>query len=252
MIRAFLVIAGALPLLLNASPAAAQTAVPDSVTPERVLIGSALFNTSSCTFCHAPAGRGVGPNGPDLSDDEWLHSDGGYEGIFDTIWWGVEGDEMRSDPRFRFEMHPRGGMPWTREETHRVAAYVWTISRPETSPFVATQAEMVGLARSGDAVGAAAVYRRAADERPNAPLLSERAINALGYERLGSGDVDGAIALFELNAELHPDSWNVWDSLAEGHMEAGDRDRAIELYRKSLDLNPDNDNAREKLAELGD
>ncbi|MDX1661336.1 MAG: tetratricopeptide repeat protein [Gemmatimonadota bacterium] len=241
-----------LSLLLVAAPTFAQEiAVPDSVTPEKVRAGSVLFNQGSCTFCHAPAGRGLGRNGPDLSDAEWLHSEGDYEGIFHTIWWGVERDELAADPPFRFEMHPRGGMPWTRPQTHQVAAYVWTISRPETSRYVTTQAEMVTLAREGDAMKAVEVYRRAAGQWPDQPLLSERGVNALGYERIGSEDVDGAIALFELNTELHPDSWNAWDSLAEGHMIAGNRERAIELYRKSLEMNPENENAREKLVELG-
>lgn len=244
-------IVAALSLALVAAPLTAQSvAVPDSVTPEKVLAGSALFNAGSCAFCHAPAGRGEGRNGPDLADADWLHSEGDYDGIFDTIWWGVESDEMKADPAYRFEMHPRGGMPWTRGETHQVAAYVWTISRPETSRFVTTQAEMITLARGGEAARAVEVFRRAAGEWPETPLLSERGINALGYERLGSEDVEGALALFELNAELHPGSWNVWDSLAEATLTAGDRERAIELYRKSLEINPGNDNAREKLADL--
>lgn len=247
----FIPIFAALSLSLVPTLSLAQTvAVPDSVTPEKVLAGSALFNAGSCAFCHAPAGRGEGRNGPDLADAEWLHSEGDYDGIFDVIWWGVESDEMKADPAYRFEMHPRGGMPWTRGQTHQVAAYVWTISRPETSRFVTTQAEMITLARGGEAARAVKVFRRAAEEWPGTPLLVERGINALGYERLGSEDVGGALELFELNAELHPDSWNVWDSLAEATMTAGDRGRAIELYRKSLEINPENDNAREKLGEL--
>lgn len=248
----FIAMSAVLSLSLVPAGLSAQTvAVPDSVTLEKVLAGSALFNEGSCAFCHAPAGRGEGRNGPDLSDAEWLHSEGDFDGIFHTIWWGVERDEMEADPPYRFEMHPRGGMPWTRPQTHQVAAYVWTISRPETNRYVATQAEMITLARRGEAQRAVEVFRRAEAEWPETPLLAERGINGLGYERLGTGDADGALALFELNAGLHPDSWNAWDSLAEGHMAAGNRDRAIELYRKSLELNPDNDNAREKLAELG-
>lgn len=235
--------------LVPALVSAQTVAVPDSVTPEKVLAGSALFSDGSCAFCHAVAGRGEGRNGPDLSDDDWLHG-GTYDEIFHTLWWGVERDEMAADPPYRFEMHPRGGMPWTRPQTHQVAAYVWSISRPETSEFVATQAEMVTHARGGEAGRAVETYRGAAEQWPDAPLLTEAGLNRLGYSIL-EADVEGAVALFELVAELHPDSWNAWDSLAEGHMRAGREERAIELYRKSLELNPDNENAREKLAELG-
>ena len=60
-----------------------------------------------------------------------------------------------------------------------------------------------------------------------------------------------AIAVFELNSELFPQNFNVWDSLGEGHKAAGHRDKAIELYRKSLELNPGNANATKMLQELG-
>jgi mono/diheme cytochrome c family protein len=227
-----------------------QTAVPDSVTPERVLEGASLFNEGSCTFCHATGGRGQGRNGPDLSGGRWLHGDGSFETIFRTLWWGVERDEMKADPPFEFEMHPRGGMPWSRTQTSAVTAYVWSISHPETSEFVAAQAEMISKARSGDGAGAVEVYRRAAARWPEHPLLVERGLNAVAYEILVGGNTEAAMPLFELNAEIYPDSWNVWDSLAEARMVAGERDRAIELYRKSLELNPENANAAEKLAEL--
>lgn len=239
--------------LLLAAPVRAQqaVAVPDSVTPERVLEGSDLFNvTGSCTFCHAPGGRGQGRNAPDLSDAEWLHSEGDYAGIFHTIWWGVERDEMKAEPRFRFEMHPRGGMPWTLAQTKAVAAYVWTISRPETSEFVMAQAAFLSDVRNDEVEKALAEFQTAGERWPGHPLAGERGLNALGYEILPA-DVDGALAVFRLNTELHPDSWNVWDSFAEAWMTKGDKAKAIQYYRKSLELNPDNQNAKDKLAELG-
>ena len=95
------------------------------------------------------------------------------------------------------------------------------------------------IERSGDQ----AVHGRGAYD------FGEGGLNEFGYSIL-EDDVDGAIAIFTLNAELHPESANVWDSLAEGHMNAGHTDRAIEYYEKSLDLEPRNRNAQEKLQEL--
>jgi len=236
-------------VLLGAVAAAAQVAVPDSVTPERVLAGSDLFNSGSCGACHAVAGRGQGRNGPDLSDDAWLHG-GDYDSIFHTIWWGVETDEMKADPRFRWEMHPRGGMPWTRQQSLAVAAYVWTISRPQTHPLVALQAEFIADATAGRADRAIDAYQRAERDFAGHPLLSEGGINAIGYRLLGAGDVDGAITLLDFNARLYPDSWNVWDSLGEAYAQKGDRARAVELYRKSVEMNPQNESGKQKLAEL--
>ena len=75
-------------------------------------------------------------------------------------------------------------------------------------------------------------------------------LNGLGYQLLGEGDHEAAIAAFRLNAELYPESGNVWDSLAEAYMVAGQKERAIVFYEKSLAINPSNDNAVEKLVEL--
>lgn len=79
--------------------------------------------------------------------------------------------------------------------------------------------------------------------------FGENQLNSLGYRYLGRGEVETAIAIFELNVEMFPDAFNPWDSLAEAYMEAGDRDRAIEYYRKSLELNPGNENAKRMLRE---
>jgi Flp pilus assembly protein TadD len=59
-----------------------------------------------------------------------------------------------------------------------------------------------------------------------------------------------ALRIFQLNVELHPNSWNAYDSLGETYAKNGDKDLAIANYQKSLDLNPKNDGAVKMLAEL--
>lgn len=80
--------------------------------------------------------------------------------------------------------------------------------------------------------------------------FSESDINGLGYALLRQKKVGDAIKVFTLNAEVYPDSWNVWDSLAEAYMTKGDNAMATKLYNKSLELNPGNSNAREMLARI--
>ena len=63
--------------------------------------------------------------------------------------------------------------------------------------------------------------------------------------------MDEAIELFELNVELYPEAWNVYDSLGEAQLVKGLREEGLANYRRSLELNPDNDNARQVLAEAG-
>ncbi len=75
----------------------------------------------------------------------------------------------------------------------------------------------------------------------------ESELNALGYRYLQSGRTAEAIAVFEINAEAFPRSWNVWDSLAEAHFARDDRDKAEEFYKKSVELNPENQNGKKWL-----
>ena len=57
-----------------------------------------------------------------------------------------------------------------------------------------------------------------------------------------------AIEIFRINADLYPDSWNVYDSLGEALLRAGNTDEAVAMYERSLVLNPENTNGKEVLA----
>lgn len=81
-------------------------------------------------------------------------------------------------------------------------------------------------------------------------LLDENQFNALGYQLLQANKLPEAIAIFKLNVEAFPQSWNVYDSLAEAYMIKGETEPAIKYYEKSLDLYPQNDNGREMLKRL--
>ena len=59
-----------------------------------------------------------------------------------------------------------------------------------------------------------------------------------------------AVALFHRNSELHPNEWNVRDSLAEAEARAGDRASAIVHYRRSVELHPLNGNGWRALGQL--
>jgi CubicO group peptidase (beta-lactamase class C family) len=99
------------------------------------------------------------------------------------------------------------------------------------------------------AEGALGVVRELLGQGDDKP--SEAVVNRLGYWLLGRDRVDEAIELFELNVELYPEAWNVYDSLGEAQLVKGLREEGLANYRRSLELNPDNDNARQVLAEVG-
>ena len=80
--------------------------------------------------------------------------------------------------------------------------------------------------------------------------FDEAELNLLGYRYLGEGRVDDAIAVFEINVEHFPESWNVYDSLGEAYAAKGDTGRAIELYGRSVEINPDNTNGFQAIERL--
>ena len=79
---------------------------------------------------------------------------------------------------------------------------------------------------------------------------NENAINLLGYEYLENGNTKIAKAIFKLNMEAFPDSFNVYDSYAEALLKSGAIEEAIINYKKSLELNPKNNNAKNILKNL--
>jgi len=113
-------------LMFTAAAAQAQEELPDGVTDEMIANGKPVFGGAGiCMVCHGPEGKGVANLGADLADDEWLHSDGSYEGILATIEAGVTADKSSTGS----VMPPKGGSSISDEQMKAVAAYVWSLSR---------------------------------------------------------------------------------------------------------------------------
>jgi len=81
-------------------------------------------------------------------------------------------------------------------------------------------------------------------------LIREQLLNSLGYAVLNRGDSKGAIKLFSLNIQLHPNSSNVYDSIAEAYMKSGNKDKAIKNYQRSFKMDPDNNYAKKMYEQL--
>ncbi len=82
--------------------------------------------------------------------------------------------------------------------------------------------------------------------------FSEGKLNSLGYYYLNNQNFNEAKAIFKLNIEMYPDSYNTYDSYGEACMLNGDYDEAVRNYKRSLELNPDNTNAVETLKKLNE
>jgi glyoxylase-like metal-dependent hydrolase (beta-lactamase superfamily II) len=105
------------------------------------------------------------------------------------------------------------------------------------------------ITEEGAEAGVAA-YRLMVENNDTDVFFDEAAFNMLGYRLLGQEKVDEAIAVFEINVDHFPESWNVYDSLGEAFAVKGDTGRAIELYRRSVELNPDNANGVQAIERL--
>ncbi|WP_187696319.1 serine hydrolase domain-containing protein, partial [Xanthovirga aplysinae] len=77
-------------------------------------------------------------------------------------------------------------------------------------------------------------------KQSNPDVNFESVLNSLGYEFLRRDQHETALAIFKLNVEENPDSWNVHDSLGEGYEVSGDTLSAIHHYKKSVELNGEN------------
>jgi hypothetical protein len=94
------------------------------------------------------------------------------------------------------------------------------------------------------------MYKKTKEQGEGEYIFSEGALNSLGYDYLNQGKTEFAIRLFELNVEEYPESWNVYDSLAEAYIKAGKKQEAEKSCTQSLKLNPNNNHAKEMLNQL--
>ena len=81
--------------------------------------------------------------------------------------------------------------------------------------------------------------------------LDENEMNLSGYQLLQSGKTKAAAAVFKLNIEAFPNSFNTYDSYGEALLVLEDTTLAIENYKKSVQLNPGNENGINVLNALG-
>jgi cytochrome c553 len=105
-------------------PAGGTAMLPEGVTQEMVTAGQAIFTGAGiCFSCHGQDGTGVEGLGANLTDQEWLNTDGTYEGIVQTVTTGVPQPVQATAP-----MPPMGGAQLTEQQVREVAAYVYSLS----------------------------------------------------------------------------------------------------------------------------
>jgi len=104
---------------------AMQQEMPDGVTKEMIAKGKTVYaGAGICSSCHGPNGGGIPNLGANLTDSDWLHSDGSYDGIVKTVMSGVTAQESSSG----VPMPAKGGTNISDDDVKAVAAYVWSLS----------------------------------------------------------------------------------------------------------------------------
>jgi dienelactone hydrolase len=110
---------------------------------------------------------------------------------------------------------------------------------PPTHPLAPWSAETRFVALADEPDGLHKAEQMFADARqadPSVVLFSEALMNRLAYGSLASGDIQGAIALFQMNVTAYPNSPNVYDSLGDAYFAAGQKDLARQNAQKALEL----------------
>jgi len=133
-----------------------------------------------------------------------------------------------------------------RREHQTNLRYVWY----RIHEFQSAADEMRRVIDISDVASALKRYREITEQKDSAFYFDETEFNRLGYQFLQGNNLDAAVEIFKINVERFPESWNVYDSLAEAYMNAGQTELAIQYYTKSLELNPENQNAIEMLKRL--
>ncbi|MRR12128.1 tetratricopeptide repeat protein, partial [bacterium] len=183
---------------------------------------------------------------------------GGFEArirYVETLWDGIRKDvkdgkgmtdvhaAYRLDKRFPDLATSPGFNPRNHATT---IAEIWKVVTNQSSAAAELYA-LVGAGSPDDAIRKVLAER---DAKAPKYYFAEGEINGRGYRFLQEEKTSEAVALFRINAELYPESWNAWDSLGEALLKAGDADGAKRMYEKSVALNPENRNGKEALERL--
>ena len=125
------------------------------------------------------------------------------------------------------------------------------LARTEAIASLASIAEpLLKTITEKDISSAIKQYHELKAKQPDAYDFTEGELNSLGYRLLGTKKTREAIEIFKLNVEIYPQSYNVYDSLAEAYLVNDDKELAIKNYAKSLELNRFNWSAVETLKKL--
>lgn len=143
-------------------------------------------------------------------------------------------EELKNIPGFFPEAYQQAAAYCVNRKVHLEEAELWidkSISLRKGFANLNTKAQLLELQ------GKSKEAKQTSEEAMT--LADEQQLNAYGYELLAQGNAAGAIRIFNENVKRYPDSWNVYDSLAEAYERSGANKSALEYYRKALAKAPE-------------
>lgn len=116
------------------TPPSGQPSVPPAAgsggaagDPQTIALGQSIFQGrvagGTCFTCHGQDAKGT-QLAPNLTDGQWLNSDGSFEAIVGTVTTGVA-----KPKQYPAAMPPMGGAQLSPDQIRAVAAYVHSLSR---------------------------------------------------------------------------------------------------------------------------
>jgi hypothetical protein len=154
-------------------------------------------------------------------------------------------EELRTQPGFNWQgwqqaaryaldnKHPAEGLEWAEAAAHAPGGI-----GTENYQTLAT------LADAYDANGKTAEAKAARDKALNHPTAGAIDIHQYARQLMTNGKKDEALAVFQLNAKMHPNAWPVNWGLARGYSAAGKYPEALKYAKLALTQAPDDANKK--------
>ena len=136
-------------------------------------------------------------------------------------------DRFSYDKKFAYLEQSGLSKDQLRNEHQQNLRYTWMRVLEQQS--AATLLEQI-IAESG-IKAALEKYREMRSEKEQKYYFDETEFNRLGYRLLNEKRIPEAIEVFKLNIEMYPESWNVYDSLAEAYMQNGQNTNAVNMLQ---------------------
>jgi CubicO group peptidase (beta-lactamase class C family) len=180
-----------------------------------------------------------------------------YNGVGCGLGWQLKFQGDDPTPVAAFHTGNYGGFKtllWHDLRTHRTCVLLDNLSHSLEDIAAAVQDILAGkpwhalrksiqetilLAIHKEGINAALEKYRALARGSSAEyIFDERQLNTVGYILLRDKAVDDAIKIFTLNSQEYPQSFNVFDSLAEAYLAKDNVREAIRCYEEAVRLNP--------------